>query len=207
MMDFKTLHHRQRGMTLLELLVVMTLLALVTSLLMQGFATALSTYERVQRRQNEGMPLELGYGWFTQTVSGAQAEIDPPRHFKGDAEQFAGTTHNPLLGSNGQVSFFSWQLSEAQDGKLQLTYSQPGKVEWVVANWPPGSRGRFIYRSQQGSPVEQWPDSASNATITPADGRLPSAILLEITPIDGPPIRWYANLPGRPFPRPDYRDF
>ena len=51
---------RQSGMTLLELLVVMTLLALVSSLLMQGFSNALSTYERVQRKQSEGMPLELG---------------------------------------------------------------------------------------------------------------------------------------------------
>ncbi len=206
-MDFEYSHRHQSGMTLLELLVVMTLLALVTSLLMQGFGTALSTYERVQRRQSEGMPLELGYRWFTQTLAGAQAELDPPRHFKGDTAQFTGTTHTPLLGNNGQVSFFSWQLSEAADGKLQLTYSQPGEVKWAVASWPAGSRGRFLYRSLQGAPVEQWPGSASGGSTPPADGRLPGAILLEITPTDGPPIRWYVNLPGRTFPRPDYRDF
>ncbi|MFD2405988.1 type II secretion system protein J [Azorhizophilus paspali] len=47
---------RQRGMTLLELLVVMTLLALIGSLLMQGFGNALSLYERVQRRQLDSIP-------------------------------------------------------------------------------------------------------------------------------------------------------
>ena len=197
---------KQHGMTLLELLVVMTLLALVTSLLMQGFGTALGTYERVQRRQSEGMPLELGYRWLSETLAGAQAELDPPRHFKGDAHQLAGTTHRPLLGGNGQVSFFSWQLNATDQGRLQLSYSQPGQVEWAIASWPAGSEGRFIYRTLDGAPAEQWPH-AQNGASSGADGSLPGAILLEITPIDGPPIRWYANLPGRTFPRADYRDF
>ena len=68
----------------------MTILA-VTSLLMQGFGTALGTYER--RRQSEGMPLELGYRWFSETLSGTQAELDAPRHFSGDARQLGGVTH------------------------------------------------------------------------------------------------------------------
>ena len=59
-MAFEAQQRHQSGMTLLELLVVMTLLAIVTSLLMQGFSTALSTYERVQRRQSQAMPFELG---------------------------------------------------------------------------------------------------------------------------------------------------
>ena len=205
-MAFEATPRTQSGMTLLELLVVMTLLALVTSLLMQGFGTALSTYERVQRRQSEGMPLELGYRWFSQTLSGTQAELDPPRHFKGDAQRFGGITHQPLQGSNGQVSFFSWQLSETPTGELQLSYSQPGTSEWAIVNWPAGSTGRFIYRALDGSAVEQWPPPSSSIPL-PIDGRIPGAFLLEVTPADAPPIRWYTNLPGRTFPRPDYRDF
>lgn len=193
---------RQRGMTLLELLVTMTLLALVASLLVQGFGNALGTYERVQRKQSLGMPLELGYRWFNETLSGAQAELDRPRQFHGDARSLSGTTHRPLLGTSGQTSFFAWRLETADDGSLQLRYSQPDQLDWLIASWPPGSQGRFVYRSLQGAPVDHWPD------IEPAqaDGRIPGAILLEVTPPGAPPLRWYANLPGRPFPRPDYRD-
>ncbi len=206
-MAFEAQQRHQSGMTLLELLVVMTLLAIVTSLLMQGFSTALSTYERVQRRQSQAMPFELGYRWFTQTVSGTQAELDPPRHFKGDAKSFSGTTHRPLQGKNGQVRFFGWQLSETPAGELKLVYRQPGQPDWQIVRWPTGSRARFLYRALDGSVAAQWPPPSSSSLPPPADGRIPSAIVLEVTPADSPPVRWYANLPGRTFPRPDYRDF
>lgn len=203
-MDCKhTTASHQKGMTLLELLVVMSLLALVTSLLIQGFGSALQTYERVQRKHNQSVPLELGYKWFSTTLAGTQAELDEPRHFHGDSQSFTGTTHQPLLGEPGQVSFFSWRLRRANDQSLQLTYNQPNQVEWVIANWPPSSQGRFIYRNLQGAPTQQWPDINDPKM---ADGRIPGAVLLEVT-IDGlPPLRWYANMPGRTFPRPDYRD-
>src|SRR5690606_2353214 len=112
--------------------------AMVTSLLMQGFGSALSTYERVQRRQTDSVPFELGYRWFSETLAGTQAEIDPPRQFHGNDQGFSGVTHRPLLGSSGQASIFSWQLSKTDDQRLQLTYRQPGQVEWSVASWPAG---------------------------------------------------------------------
>lgn len=205
-MGFDLPHRLQRGMTLLELLVVMTILALVTSLLMQGFGTALGTYERVQRRQSEGMPLELGYRWFSETLSGTQAELDAPRHFSGDARQLGGVTHRPLRGANGQVSFFSWKLSEMQNGELQLSYHQPNGVDWVIYRWPAGTRGRFIYRAPNGSAADRWPPSASTLQ-PPSDGSIPGAVALEITSREGLQLRWYANLPGRTYPRLDYRDF
>ena len=198
--------NQQRGMTLLELLVVMTLLAIVSSLLMQGFTSALSTYERVQRRQTEGMPLELGYRWLADTLAGTQAELDPPRQFKGDAQSLTGITQRPLLGMSGQVSAFSWQLSNSPDGQLQLIYGQPEQVQWLIAKWPPGSQGKFIYRSLEGEPIDHLP-YAQEQTAPPIDGRIPRTILLEVTPSNAPPLRWYFNLPGRPFPRADYRDF
>lgn len=196
---------RQQGMTLLELLVVMTLLALVGSLLMQGFGTALSTYERVQRRQNEGVLLELSYRWFSDTVAGTQAELDPPRQFRGDSQMLTGVTHRPLLGTPGQVSFFTWQLQAAEDGRLQLIYSQPDQIKWLVATWPAGTQGKFIFRSLKGAGTDHWPDSDERMS-APVDGRIPGAILLQIDPPGMPTLRWYVNLPGRPFPRPDYRD-
>ena len=197
---------RQRGMTLLELLVAMTILAMVGALLMQGFGTALGTYERVQRRQSEGMPYELGYRWCSETLSGSQAELDEPRQFRGDAQHLGGVTHRPLLGGGGQASFFSWRLQHAENGELQLSYQQPG-VDWLVASWPPGSAARFIYRAANGAAVEQWPPPQGGGGATPGSGQIPGAILLEVTPVESPPVRWYASLPGRTFPRPDYRDF
>jgi general secretion pathway protein J len=198
-----SMRSRQRGMTLLELLVVMTLLAMVSALLVQGFSSALALYERMQRRQSEAAPLGLAFHWFADTLAGAQAELDPPRQFHGDATGLSGITHRPLVGAPGQANRFGWRIEQGAAGELQLVYWQEEALAWVVASWPPGSEASFVYRSLQGAPVSRWPDQPEAE-----DGRVPGAVLLEITPAGAAaPLRWYANLPGRTFPRADYRDF
>lgn len=190
-------------MTLLELLVVMVILAMVSALLVQGMGTALVTYERVQRSQQNAMQPELAYSWLRQTLQGAQAELDKPRQFHGNSQQLAGYTHQPLVGESGEVQAFSWVLEQTDD-QLQLVYRQPG-LEWPVLRWPEGSEGRFVYRALSGAPVNNWPHYAQDEE-PQADGRMPGAVLLEITPPNSQPTRWHTALPGRSFPRPDYRD-
>ena len=72
---------KQSGMTLLELLVVMVILAMVSGLLVQGMGTALVTYERVQHQQQQSMAPTLAYSWLRYSLQGAQAELDEPRQF------------------------------------------------------------------------------------------------------------------------------
>ncbi|MGB5855881.1 MAG: type II secretion system protein [Oceanisphaera sp.] len=208
---------KQRGMTLLELLVVMVILAMVSALLVQGMGSALITYERVQRQQQQSMQPTLAYSWLAQTLSGAQAELDEPRQFSGTNNQFSGYTHRPLIGQSGQVSAFSWQLKVTKRNQLQLWYRQ-SKVNghdilWQVLSWPAGSQGRFVYRTLEGGPSNHWPSLRAQQTLTvPAyqtkpDGRMPDILFMEITEPGASPQRWYISLPGRAFPRNDYRDF
>lgn len=192
-------------MTLLELLVVMVILAMVSGLLVQGMGTALVTYERVQRSQQDAMRPELAYAWLRQTLQGAQAELDEMRQFKGNDQQLSGYTHQPLIGDSGQVHPFSWTLEQNDDDRLQLVYRQPG-ITWPVLTWPTASQGHFVYWTfNHGQPVSSWPFYADNKE-PEADGRMPSTVLLEITEPDLPVQRWHVVLPGRSFPRGDYRD-
>lgn len=194
---------KQGGMTLLELLVVMVILGMVSALLVQGMGTALVTYERVQHQQQQSMEPTLAYSWLKSSLLGAQAEPDAQRQFSGDSQQLSGYTHRPLVGDTGIVQSFSWQLVSNDQQQLQLIYQQPG-VNWPVLIWPKGTKAQFFYRSLSGELVSDWPHYENEEP--EADGRMPSALLLEITEPDKPLQRWYTFMPGRPFPRGDFRD-
>lgn len=199
---------QQSGMTLIELLVVMVILAMVSALLIQGLGGALITYERVQRQQQQSLQPTLAYRWLAGTLGGAQAELDEPRQFHGIEQQLSGYTHRPLVGQSGQVSAFSWQLRKGEQNELQLWYIQGEsnqKISWLVLSWPAGSTGLFRYYDFKGSLTSRWPATLNDPLLP--DGPIPSAILLEITPTEGRLEPWFISLPGRTFPRPDYRDF
>lgn len=195
-------------MTLLELLVVMVILAMVSTLLVQGMGSALVTYERVQRQQQQSMQPTLAYQWFSQTLTGLQAELDEPRFFSGNEHTLSGYTHRPLVGLPGQVSAFSWQLKQNEQRELELWYQQPAlasqEVNWKILTWPPGTTGQFVYRALDGGATLSWPATTDQAI---AKGTIPSVLFMEIRPTEGEALRWYISLPGRTWPRNDYRDF
>lgn len=194
----------QRGMTLLELLVVMVLLAVISTLLMQGLSVALSTYEKVQRRQYEGVPRMLASAWFVQSVAAMEARLDADAQFKGNASSMSGMSHSALVSRNGQVQPVTWRISQMPDGRVALQYEQPG-IAWTLAQWPAGTKAQFLYRDHDGTPQTLWPPSEKLASLVP-DGRVPSAVLLEVAQPSRPSLRWYVSLTGRRLPRMDYRD-
>ncbi|GJC04272.1 prepilin-type N-terminal cleavage/methylation domain-containing protein [Aeromonas hydrophila] len=194
----------QRGMTLLELLVVMVLLAVISTLLMQGLAVALSTYEKVQRRQYEGVPRMLASSWFVQSVAAMEARLDADSQFKGNASSMSGMSHSALVSRNGQIQPVAWRINQMPDGRVALQYEQPGIV-WILAQWPAGTKAQFLYRDHDGTPQTLWPPSEKLASLVP-DGRIPSAVLLEVAPPSRPSLHWYVSLTGRRLPRMDYRD-
>lgn len=204
-MSFNTVSgKRQRGMTLIELLVVMVLLAVVSTLLVQGLGTGLATYERVQRRQFEGQPAMLASAWFSASLKGMEAALDSPRQFSGTANQVSGFSHQPLLGQGGEVQPLQWQLVNEDDGRLALRYHQQ-QWHWTLQRWPAGSEGRFVYYPVRGEAQSQWPVPQNPAPTRP-EGDIPAAVMLEVTPPGQPPERWFVQLPGRTYPRGDYRD-
>lgn len=194
----------QRGMTLLELLVVMVLLSVITALLMQGLSQSLAIYERVQRRQYEGMPQLLVMQWFNDSVGSMQAELDAPRQLRGDNFFFEGSSQQPLVAQNGEVQPVRWSISQQKKGEVTLDYRQPGR-SWTLLRWPEGTQALFTYLDEQGNAHNQWPPEQTFVSLRP-DGIMPVAIQLMVSSPAMKPLNWYIALKGRTYPRNDYRD-
>ena len=196
--------NRQQGMTLLELLVVMVLLSVITALLMQGLSQSLAIYERVQRRQYEGVPQLLVMQWLNDSVASMQAELDAPRQLRGVSFYFEGSSQQPLVAQTGEVHPVRWSINQRGAGGVTLDYRQPGR-NWTLFRWPEGTQVTFSYLGEQGNTHIQWPPEQTLISLRP-DGRMPVAIQLMGSSPAMKPLNWYIAQKGRTYPRNDYRD-
>lgn len=178
------------GFTLVEMLVVMVLTAMITTLLMGG----LSLVHRLQSRfgpeifnsQHGAMYAD----WFRMTVNGLMPDYADGEHrFKGEPDRLSGLTLSPLDQPDGTLAPFAWALRfDPQLGQTQLVYGDSPDSPPILA-WP-GNEGRFSYVDQQGDVHTSWPPPFGS----PA--QLPAAIRLEM-PVDQSP-QWLVAVPLGP---------
>lgn len=119
---------RNAGFTLLEMLVVVLLVALLSSVLMQGFVYMAGIYGAVERRQDVARSQYLLEGWLRDSVQGMVNGIDGPAgkgvRFEGDESSLKGISLEPLVGLGDKGG--------ATDG-LHLPHVRvPHKIEWRI---------------------------------------------------------------------------
>ena len=91
-----------RGLTLIEMLVVLVLVSLLGTLLIQGTGFFLGKYATVQRVHREASLDELRQHWFVSTLQAMVPSKLETRRFAGDASSFEGVTLQALRAQSGQ---------------------------------------------------------------------------------------------------------
>lgn len=144
----------QRAFTLIEMLVVMMIMAMVVTLVVQGFGYSLGLYQRVVNAQNTSYKQVFAYQWFKSSLGSQVAMRLDDRGLEGDTQQLSTYTYQPLLGRPGIKRLIHWELTQTQ-GLLQLNYRE-GDSYFTVYSWPEAS-GQFEYLGEQGRWSGQWP--------------------------------------------------
>jgi len=108
---------RARGLTLVELLVVIIITALIATLVMQGVGQGLGMLQRVNRDQGHAYRELMGREWLRQTLAAAVANTLDSDEFLGTAHGLSLRTFRPLLGPEGVSTAISWTVQG--DGMLQ----------------------------------------------------------------------------------------
>jgi len=191
---------RERGFTLLELLVVLILSGMVAGILLQALQHVLHLEERFGTELFSAQQGQMYEDWYRRSVQGLVPDHpDGGNRFRGSAREFRGLTLAPL--SNADVSLLpcAWRLQFDRDsGRTQLQHSGDGERTEVLS-WS-GNSGRFVYFDQQGGMHETWP---------PPTGKwpqLPFAIHVESGNAQDP--RVIVAVPrGVPDPLPRFKDF
>lgn len=194
---------RHAGLTLLELLVTLLLVALLGTLLVQSIAFFAAHYERVQRVTRDAARADLRQRWFAGSVQGLVPLGIPARRFAGGPAEFHGTTLLPLEADAGLPVQVRWRIAAGQDDRGRpaavLGYAEDGGPHRrVLARAVPLA---FQYADAAQAWHDRWPpDERAAAPDSPAnDEWIPSQVRL----VAGQPARelWLASVDASPTPR------
>jgi len=161
-----------KGFTLLEMLVVLVLVGLVSTLLLQGFSYVLHLRERFLQQLNDLQQGAIQEYWFRSSTSALIANYENAEPiFKGDSKQFSGLTLSALDADGGVPMPMTWQL-HYEYGITSLRYLHTGGETWQILQWQ-SDVGEFQYLSVQGEWHSEWPPALGDQS-----PQLPRAILL-----------------------------
>ena len=185
---------RTGGFTLLEVLVVLLIVSLVTTLLVQGISMVLSMRYRFVDHLNYQQAGVLQSYWFRQVCMGFTP--DQPGGdgvFVGTNKQLHGLTLVSLQGETGVAKQVDFNLDrKATD--MVLTYRQDDGRSFELASWP-ASQGGFYYLDGNGHWHDQWPPPVLESV-----AQLPVAVQLKVDRGRGP-LAWLAAITARRQPR------
>jgi len=174
-------HHRIKGFTLVEMLVVLVLVSLVMTLTMQGLSSALDLRGRVIKEVVHQQTTRLQQYWLRSVVASLYPEqVHRTDVFKGDRQKISGLTLAPLISDTGIPVPFTLSIQRSQ-GQASMVYREADFDPWVLATWQDTATGGFRFRDADGKWTSKWPVNK----VIPADPQqeqiqLPALIDIEM---------------------------
>ena len=145
----------QRGLTLLEVLVVLTLISLISGILFQGYGYMMGNYQRIRERQATELRTSLVTHWWRSSISTLVAYYEDDLRFTGDQSGLRGASFMPLITAPGRAREIRWFL-EYERGTASLFYEQPPARPIAVEIWKDVEGAYFEYLNDADEWTENW---------------------------------------------------
>jgi prepilin-type N-terminal cleavage/methylation domain-containing protein len=131
------------GFTLVELLVVLVIIGLITTVLLTGFERVLDIRLRLAEFLDGVEAPVLISDWFRSTIGGLVAETaEGPSRFVGEPRKMTALSLAPLEAAAGVPTAITWEVAfNDQSGRTQLRYRNGTEPWMLVASWPGDSGG------------------------------------------------------------------
>jgi prepilin-type N-terminal cleavage/methylation domain-containing protein len=164
---------RARGFTLAEVLVVLVITALMSTLLFQ----ALSQVYRLQGRFGEQLSQSQGGAmradWLRQILQGLQPDYpDSKQVFTGDANRLEGLSTAALSAAGGAPRWLTLEIDHSAGAGGAVRY-RAGSEQATLLSWDGRGRAEFAYLDDAGTEFPQWPPMSSASA-----PQLPAVVLL-----------------------------
>ncbi|GGD57577.1 PulJ/GspJ family protein [Lacimicrobium alkaliphilum] len=121
-----------RAFTLIEMLVVLVILALTTTLLSQGLETTWRNFEKLGARDLANSSAQLPLGWFENSIRGALLYHPEQAFAQGDEDSFQFISFNLPDDPRNIPQPMIWQIEPSEQGwqlRYQRVQPQPGESD------------------------------------------------------------------------------
>jgi len=162
----------QRGLTLLETLVTLVIVAMVATLMSEGLYQLGLVERRLGSGQMQAQLQRLRVLWVQQALEGLQAGAqETPEFFRGSSRQLQGVSSLlPQSELRGPLPMRLALVYRQELGRTELVLDfgvpdgMPSKA--VLTQWA-GKAGRLSYLGPQGQWLSDWPPMGANAPLLP----------------------------------------
>jgi general secretion pathway protein J len=165
------LNRTQSGLSFVELLVVIVIVSLVSTVLVQGLGFGLSLYQQVESRRVNGHKRVLVNHWFGTSSSALVVSTGGQVSLEGVGDRFDANSYNALADATGVATPISWGLIDGHKGSV-LEYQQTGEI--FILHTMVGAH-RFEYQDHDGGWHSRWPLQDGVASMLPAAVRIVDA--------------------------------
>lgn len=189
-MIFKSASKRQRGLTLLEMMVVLLIASMAITLGFQSLGQWQRANTAISNISGATQQASLTESWLQNSLRSLIPLEEAP--FDGAENHLRGVTVQPVQSHQGGATNIQWALRE-EDGIWQLHLDEDG----VQLSLPlPGTTNlRFNYLDGDGRLYAQWPPKLG------LHDHLPATIVLRQEMEDGSVRLWASTIAGAHNPR------
>jgi len=160
----------QQGISLLEVLVVIVLTGLISTMLLQGITFSLAAFEKNRNFQRAYQKDILAHRWLRDSVENMMASHDSEFSLVGTNKMLKGYSLAPIFREAGELVKAKWFLDE-NGGAQELWYEEGNRNAMLIATWQAES-ARFSYGDFSGNEHDGWP------AIKDEQGQIPVRIKL-----------------------------
>jgi prepilin-type N-terminal cleavage/methylation domain-containing protein len=167
--------HTCRGFTLIEVLVVLILFGMISSILFQALQQSYKLQDRFGTELFNVQQGQMAIDWYRQTVQSLTPDHPDGGHqFLGDPQKFSGLSSSPLSAEYGAPTPITWQVrNDPQNATVELIYID-GTHQTPILNWH-SKAARFVYLDDKLEPHDNWPP------LLGIHNQLPSQIQLQFS--------------------------
>lgn len=170
-------HKLQAGFTLLEVIVVLVITSIITTILMQGLSVTLNTKLRFESALTRIEEKSLQRNVISTPLTGLIPDYsDGDALFRGSRQQIRGLTLTALQGAIGAPTKFQMTLDYDISGNAtSLIYAELGYDPVQLARWQ-GDEGEFLYRGRDGNWLDAWPPQGDEFIQAPRTIRIDTGL-------------------------------
>lgn len=150
-----------RGFTLVEVLVVLVITALVSTMLFQALAQIYRLQGRFGEQLSQSRLGAMRADWYRQVLQGLQTDYpDGKQRFTGGSQRLEGLSATALLEGGGAPQWLTLEVAPAAGGGSELRYTA-GTRQVQLLQWSGTGRSGFAYLDDTGTEHADWPPQAA----------------------------------------------
>lgn len=143
----------EKGLTLVEMLVVLILVTMISILMIQGLGNALKVYHKTSANQVEKLQKSMVYGWMRRVIGSAVPNKIGSQDFIGDSTSLILRSYQPLISNSFVNASVAWRLSSLPPYNIEYTEGDYSFISPLELEEKPS----FLFLDENGNWVKEWP--------------------------------------------------